>query len=595
MNQRKISFISALAIVCMVIMVSALDGCLPVTKPKELNCPPPPPQNCQPERWSGIPFDTISTSANSAGYYLTIEPVILLNTPRDEWNLSFISAKEAVETYSDTSNLQALRTVRFRAPEIAFPQSNLSSELIGSIGTFSTSAQTTIISALPKNNIIGDADLFTVGFANKQLSDPTLVPAPISNHIDWDAQPALTPDGKVLFFSSDRAGGLGGADIWFSVKLGGNWSAPVNCGEDVNSRCDDITPFVSPDGKRLLFSSAGHETVGGYDIFTADILSSFVDFVRSWQVPVPPSYPPFFSTAKNYGVPLNTKRDELFPSSPAGTDTLLYYSSNQLPPDDVSPSQSGKFDLYVLHRLPFTTEQKSIAKKESQQNETPTNYRSTKVKIRGKVVNAKTRKPIMNADITAKETATHEVIDQTKSDTSGNYTLTVPTLKEVEISAQNEDLFYDSHKFRLNPNDTAIDLNHNFSLPDKLFLRINFPSDVFDNPYQNVLDSNGMETSQTFVESLDLLAQNLLSFKDRIKKLILTGHTDDVASDAYNITLGKKRVDFVVTELIKRGVPKALFESRSMGESQPLSHRDNEDIEIYRKRLRRVELQKVMR
>ncbi len=594
MNQRRISFISTLSIVCLIVMVSSLGGCLPMTKPKELNCPPPPPQNCQPERWSGIPFDTISTSANSSGYYLVIEPIVLLNTPHDEWNLSFTSAKEAVETYTDTTNLQALRSVRFRAPEIAFPQNNLSSELVGSIGTFTTSAHTTIISALPKNNIIGDADLFTVDFTNKQLTDPTLIPAPISNHIDWDAQPALTPDGKVLFFSSERAGGFGGADIWFTVNQGGKWSAPINCGEAINSRCDDITPFVSSDGRHLLFSSAGHETVGGYDIFTADILSSFADFVRSGMA-IPPQNVSLFGASRNFGAPLNTKKDELFPSSPAGPDTLLYYSSNQAPPEDVSPSQSGKFDLYVLHRLQFSPEKKRIAKKENQQIETPTNYRSTKVKIRGKVINATTRKPIVNADVTAKETTTHTVIDQTTSDTAGNYTLTVPTMKEIEISAQNEDLFYDSHKFRLNPNDTAIDLNQNFSLPDKLFLRINFPSDVFDNPYQNVLDSNGMETSQTFIESLDLLAQNLLSFKDRIKKLILTGHTDDVASDAYNMALGKKRVEFVVAELIKRGVPKTLFESRSMGESQPISHRENEDVEVYRKRLRRVELQKVMR
>lgn len=63
-------------------------------------------------------------------------------------------------------------------------------------------------------------------------------------------------------------------------------------------------------------------------------------------------------------------------------------------------------------------------------------------------INGSTQKPIANADVTAKELENHKIIDQTKSDTAGNYTLTVPTMKEIEISAQNEDLFYDSHNFR---------------------------------------------------------------------------------------------------------------------------------------------------
>jgi outer membrane protein OmpA-like peptidoglycan-associated protein len=590
MKLKPTSFFSYLAFSCLLIVICLLEGChLPITKSKELICPPPPPQNCRPAQWSGIPFDTISTIANSSGYYLKIEPLVPLNTPRDEWNVSFFSSKEAIETYSDTSNLQAMRIVKFRTPELPYVQGDLSSDIVGSNGGFSSRRRVTIISALPKDNLPGDADLYEINFSERLLSNPEKIAEPISNPIDWDAQPALTPDGKVLFFASDRSGGFGGTDIWFSVNRNNSWSAPINCGENINSRCDDITPFVSADGTHLLFSSAGHETIGGYDIFTADILPAFGDFIRS-DAAQPSANSPLFTPAKNYGAPLNTKSDELFPTSSSGTDTLLYYSSNQIPPTTIPKTKSGKFDLYVLHKLPFSTEQKRNVNSES-----PTSEVSTNVKIRGKVINATTQQPIVNADITAKEVKNKTIIDETKSDTSGRYTLTVPTLKEIEISAQNEDLFYDSHKFRLSSKDTLVELNQNFSLPDKLALRINFPSNVFDNPYQNVLDSNGNETTQTYLESLDLLAQNLTKFKDKIKKLVLIGHTDDVASDAYNMALGKRRVDFVVAELTKRGVSKSLFDARSMGESQPLPHRQDENIEMYRKRLRRVELQKIMR
>lgn len=598
MNIASVSRILVLSL----LIAACLAACqLPVTtKPKELYCPVPM-QNCKPGQWEGIPFDTISTKPNTAGYYLKIEPVYLLNSPRDEWGVSFYSPKEAVQTLSTDSGKQYLQAVRFRSPEIAAVEGDITTSITpGSVGGMSVRSAVAVLSALPDGSLPGDASLYQAEFNDKKLTAITTLGEPVSNHIDWDAQPSLTPDGKVMFFASDRKGGVGGTDIWFTVLRNGTWSSPINCGENINSRCDDLTPFVSQDGKRLLISSAGHETVGGYDIFTAEILPSFGEFIRSGAEKLPANTV-LFSPVRNYGMPLNTKFDELFPSSPAGTDTLLYYSSNQPAPTDIAAQQKGKFDIYVLHRLEYMTESR-LARKETAKRDKPrgnepiaADVPRTKTKIDGKVINLATKKPVENADVTVRELPNQEIIDKTKTDKDGNYTVTVPTLTDLEISAQNEDLFYDSHKIRLNPNDTLIKLTQNFSLPDKLFLRINFPSDVFDNPYQFVLDSNGMETNQTYTEALDLLAQNLVNFKDKIKKLILIGHTDDVASDAYNLALGKRRVEFVAAELTKRGVPKAMLETKSSGESQPLVQRTDEDLEVYRKRLRRVELQKIMR
>jgi outer membrane protein OmpA-like peptidoglycan-associated protein len=127
-----------------------------------------------------------------------------------------------------------------------------------------------------------------------------------------------------------------------------------------------------------------------------------------------------------------------------------------------------------------------------------------------------------------------------------------------------------------------------------LTLRINFPTDIFDNPYRYTLDSNGVETVQTWQMQLDNLAENIIKSKDKLKIIVLTGHTDDIGSAGYNLTLGKKRVDFVKDELIKRGVPEALLETKSAGKSKPLVKRETEEIEMYRMRLRRVELSKVL-
>ncbi len=78
----------------------------------------------------------------------------------------------------------------------------------------------------------------------------------------------LSPDGKTLYFASDRPGGTGGLDLYQSDKgPDGNWSAPANMGTTINTKYDEDCPFVSFDGSLLFFSSKGHNTMGGYDVF----------------------------------------------------------------------------------------------------------------------------------------------------------------------------------------------------------------------------------------------------------------------------------------------------------------------------------------
>lgn len=79
--------------------------------------------------------------------------------------------------------------------------------------------------------------------------------------------PCLSPDGRELYFSSDKSGGFGGKDIWKATSTGNNtWSEPTNLGGDVNSKGDEVFPFIAEDGK-LYFSSNGRGGMGGLDIF----------------------------------------------------------------------------------------------------------------------------------------------------------------------------------------------------------------------------------------------------------------------------------------------------------------------------------------
>jgi outer membrane protein OmpA-like peptidoglycan-associated protein/tetratricopeptide (TPR) repeat protein len=88
------------------------------------------------------------------------------------------------------------------------------------------------------------------------------------NSKNFETHICFSTDESVLYFVSDRPGGLGGKDIYRCVKLpNGSYSKPYNLGPNVNSKYDEDAPYLHPDGKKLFFSSEGHSSIGGLDIF----------------------------------------------------------------------------------------------------------------------------------------------------------------------------------------------------------------------------------------------------------------------------------------------------------------------------------------
>ncbi len=89
-----------------------------------------------------------------------------------------------------------------------------------------------------------------------------------SPYSEWD--PNLTPDGKYLYFSSDRRGGYGSSDIWYSENINGNWSKPKNIGNKINNRNEETIDNVSTDGSLLFLSGEFPNTYGKFDIYIAE-------------------------------------------------------------------------------------------------------------------------------------------------------------------------------------------------------------------------------------------------------------------------------------------------------------------------------------
>lgn len=93
------------------------------------------------------------------------------------------------------------------------------------------------------------------------------------------AHPSLSADGTQLYFASDKPGGYGGMDIYVSVLENGQWSIPANLGPSINTSSDDAFPYIHFTG-RLFFSSKGHGSSGGFDIYYTD------RFNETWLNPV---------------------------------------------------------------------------------------------------------------------------------------------------------------------------------------------------------------------------------------------------------------------------------------------------------------------
>jgi outer membrane protein OmpA-like peptidoglycan-associated protein len=136
---------------------------------------------------------------------------------------------------------------------------------------------------------------------------------------------SVSADGNTLYFTSDRKGGVGGLDIYMVRKLpNGEWAAAENLGPRINTKYDEEGPFIHPDGVTLYFSSKGHNSIGGFDIFK----SVFDTDSAQWSDP------------ENLGTPINTpENDVYYVVTPSGK--RAYYVSQR-------PEGAGRTDLYTI-------------------------------------------------------------------------------------------------------------------------------------------------------------------------------------------------------------------------------------------------------
>ncbi len=151
-----------------------------------------------------------------------------------------------------------------------------------------------VYTACDRNNSIGGCDLFIRKYISGYGWSQEYNLGENVNSKKWDTQASFSPDGKYLYFISNRDGGVGKDDVWRSEITKDGFVQAENIGKPVNTKYNEMSPFLHPDNLTLYFSSNGHVGMGDYDIYVARREKAS----QSWLFP------------KNLGYPINTHKTE---------------------------------------------------------------------------------------------------------------------------------------------------------------------------------------------------------------------------------------------------------------------------------------------
>ncbi len=165
------------------------------------------------------------------------------------------------------------------------------SENINSAGnegtcTMSADGRSLIFTSCYGRQGYGSCDLFISYRTGDTWSDPENL-GEVVNGSSWESQPSLSADGRTLYFVSNRPGGVGNRDIWMTTRNEeGEWTKPVNLGKGINTPDEDVSPFIHPNNTTLYYASNGRTGFGGYDIYYTQRTDSGWEEVTNFGAPV---------------------------------------------------------------------------------------------------------------------------------------------------------------------------------------------------------------------------------------------------------------------------------------------------------------------
>jgi outer membrane protein OmpA-like peptidoglycan-associated protein len=378
----------------------------------------------------------------------------------------------------------------------------------------------------------GSCDLYFSALDGDQWKEPKNLGFPINTRA-WESQPSLSFDGKTIYFTSDRPGGYGGMDIWFSTYNKGKWSAPQNIGPEINTPGNEQCPMIAKDDQTLYFNTDGRVGMGGVDLF---ICRKTPD--GRW------------GKAENLGYPINTHADEICLVLTANGENAFYVSKR--------PGGAGGLDLYE-----FKLYEQARPKK--------TGY------VKGVVFDAITKLKL-KAKIELIDLATAKtVVEAYSNKLSGEFIICLQGNKDYALNVSCEGYLFHSENFSLK----------NQSATDPLVLSV--PLYPIEAGGKVVLKNIFFDVDQYVLKTESKIElDKLVSFLKANATLTIevSGHTDNSGNKQKNLDLSFNRAKAVVSYLVEQGIASNRLTARGYADAQPIA--DNK-TEAGRKQNRRTE------
>lgn len=332
------------------------------------------------------------------------------------------------------------------------------------------------------------------------------------------AHPALTKDGKKLYFASDRPGTVGLSDIWVvDVLEDGTFSEPENLGRPINTEGRESFPFISDTGI-LYFASDGHPGLGGFDIF--------VSAPSSEQV-----------TVLSLGSPINSPSDDFAFIVKDSAKTGFFSSSRK--------RGMGSDDIYQF-----------------EQEELP--EPTCDVQIRGVITDLHTGEILPEATVQLLSLE-NEVLAETDVNPQGEYNFEASCSTRYILRA-GERLYYDKEvvvtttpKASVIEQDLALELRlTEVRLGDDLAKLLDLKPIYFDYNKSDIRPDAALELTK------------IVSALKQIKTMVISArsHTDSRGRDSYNLSLSDRRAQATVAYIISQGVESSRISGKGYGETQ---------------------------
>jgi OmpA-OmpF porin, OOP family len=378
----------------------------------------------------------------------------------------------------------------------------------------------------------GNCDLFESRKTGKEWSTPVNMGAQI-NSSGWESQPSLSADGRILYFVSDRRGGIGNRDLYFSYQLdNGKWTKAENLGSTVNTPYDEISPFIHVNGRTLYFTSNGRPGFGGYDIYRTEKEDN------KWSEPV------------NFGSPVNDNEDQ-FSFFITANGERGYYSHEERQPRNTTKI----YEITVPEEL-------------------RPKFRSNVVK--GIVRDSQTKKPL-KSKVELYDIQKNELTAVVNSDSvSGQYLIVLTQGADYALYISAKEYLFKSLNFNYeneaDPKPVVIDVDLDKANAGAVAILNNIFFDV-----------DKFDLKEKSLTELDKVVR-FLNENPSIK-VEISGHTDDTGSATYNLQLSQKRAQSVADYLSKTGLDPKRVKQVGYGSQKPLQPNDTEENKQINRRI----------